>query len=88
MELNVNRVYDLHEIFNDINRMIILIYLYDKMSSGREISKNTGISLTIVNHHLEYLRDRKVIKKDNNLYNICDKYINKIIMHIKNYVIK
>jgi len=87
---SIQKMYQFYEIFNDFNRIRILICLNDEEKSVRQITRYTGLNKTIVLSQLEYLFNCKIIlqnkKEKTDKYKIADKsmlkIINDIIKHI------
>ena len=91
-EERVNRIYKLYDLFNDFNRVYILIELYNNELTVEELNERTNIKNIVIFHQLEYLINKKVVKKkvidEIEKYSIVDKTLNKVISNMKNYVIK
>ena len=89
-EISTQKLYSFYEIFNDFNRIRILICLNNKEMTISTISKMTKLNVTIVFSQLEYLSNYKIVKKikDKNkiTYKICDKYMVKVIDSIIKYI--
>lgn len=87
-----SKIYELYEIFNDYNRISILLNLYNEELTVQEIVKRTKLKHTIVFNNLEYLYQRKVLKKieiaNKVTYKISDKTLNKLIGKMTDYVKK
>lgn len=89
-EITTQKIYNFYEIFNDFNRIRILVCLNNEEMTIDKISKITKLNDTLIYSQLEYLRGYKIIQKikDENeiTYKICDKYILKIIDIIIKYI--
>lgn len=91
-EVKMHRVYKLYDIFNDFNRLSILIQLYNEELSIDEISERTNIKNIVIFHQLEYLISKKVVSKKEideiEKYEISDKTLSKLIGKMITYVTK
>ena len=91
-EVKIRKIYQLHDLFNDFNRLYILIELYKNELSVDEINEKTNIKPIVVFHELEFLVTKKIVEKieiqDDIKYKISDKVLEKFIGNIKNYVEK
>ena len=91
---NANKInlYNFYEIFNDFNRVRILINLKDKEKSIADISLETGLNKTIVFSQLQFLILNNAIIENKNkkttLYKIKNKNMIKIINDIVKYIEK
>ena len=89
-EISVEKIYNLYEIFNDFNRIRILVCLDGEEMTIGKISKITKLNVTTISSQLEYLRCYKIVKKiktENEItFKICDKYMLKIIDSIIKYI--
>ncbi len=88
--ISVQKIYSFYEIFNDFNRIRILVCLNNGEMTISKISRITKLNATTISSQLEYLRGYKIIKKmkDENkiTYKICDKYMLKVIDSIIKYI--
>lgn len=82
------KIYQLYDIFNDFNRLSILMQLYNDELTIEEINKRTNIKNIVIFHQLEYLCNKKVVVKTDDKYKIADKTLNKLIGKMINYVSK
>lgn len=86
------KIYQLYDIFNDFNRLSILMQLYDEELTINEINERTNIKNIVIFHQLEYLCNKKVVLKkvinNEEKYKIADKTLNKLIGKMINYVTK
>ena len=89
-EITIQKMYKFYEIFNDFNRIRILVCLNNEEMTIDKISKITKLNDTLIYTQLEYLRGYKIIKniKDENemRYKIYDKYMLKVIDSIIKYI--
>ena len=89
-EITIQKIYSFYEIFNDFNRIRILVCLNNEEMTIDKISKITKLNDTLIYSQLEYLRCYKIIKKikDENeiTYKICDKYMLRVIDSIIKYI--
>ena len=89
-EITIHKIYKFYEIFNDFNRIRILVCLNNEEMTIDKISKITKLNDTLISSQLEYLRGYKIIKniKDENemRYKIYDKYMLKVIDSIIKYI--
>lgn len=89
-EITTQQIYNFYEIFNDFNRIRILVCLHNEEMTIDKISKITKLNDTLIYTQLEYLRGYNIIKKitDENeiTYKICDKYMLKVIDSIIKYI--
>ena len=83
-------LYNFYEIFNDFNRVRILINLNDKEKSIDAITLETGLNETIVFSQLQFLILNNVIieNKKTSLYKVKNKNMVKIIGNIIKYIEK
>lgn len=90
MGSEVNKIYNLYEIFNDFNRLRILIAMYNLEYTSGDLSNIVGMSQISIMHQLEFLVDKRVVSKsksgDTIKYKISDKKFNKIVSQITNYL--
>ncbi len=84
-----SNIYNLYEIFNDFNRLRILIAIYDRECTIEDISNRINLNSISIIHQLEFLIERKVVSKlevDNTIkYKISNRKFNKIVNQIVNY---
>lgn len=89
-EVSVQKIYSFYEIFNDFNRIRILVCLNSEEMTIGKISKITKLNATTISSQLEYLRGYKIVikvKYENKItYKICDKYMLKVIDSIIKYI--
>lgn len=89
MGSEVNKIYNLYEIFMDFNRLRILVAIYGNECTSEELSDSINLNTISIMHQLEFLINKKVIAKleidDTIKYKISDKKFNKIINQIINY---
>lgn len=89
-EITIQKIYNFYEIFNDFNRIRILVCLNNEEMTIDKISEITKLNYTLIYSQLEYLRGYKIIKniKDENemRYKIYDKYMLKVIDSIIKYI--
>ena len=85
MNLELSKIYNLYEIFNDFNRVRVLVTMYNNSYTCNEITTNSNLKSIIVKHELDFLLKKKIISKIDNKYIISDKKFNKIINQIINY---
>lgn len=89
-EISMQKLYSFYEIFNDFNRIRILICLNNKEMTVSKLSKITKLNVTTIFSQLEYLCNYKTVKKikDENkiTYKICDKYMVKVIDSVIKYI--
>ena len=86
------KIYELYEIFNDYNRITILLNLYDSEITIEELVDKTKLNYAVVFNNIEYLCSSKVLRKkvtdEKAVYKINDKSLNRLIGKILNYVEK
>lgn len=84
---STSKIYKLYEILNDFNRIRILVSLYKKEKTLKEIKKEIKLSETVVLEQLNYLINSKIIKYQSNekIFKIVDKKIIKIIKAMLDY---
>lgn len=86
------KVYELYELFNDYNRITILLNLYNEEITVDDLVLKTNLNYAIVLNNIEYLCSSKVLKKkeidEKSLYEISDKTLNKLIGKMLKYVEK
>lgn len=89
MGSEVSKLYNLYEIFNDFNRLRIIVAMYNGEYTSDDLSNVIGMNSISVIHQLEFLVSKKVISKielDNTIkYKISDKRFDRIISQIINY---
>lgn len=89
-KINAQKLYNFYEIFNDFNRIRILVCLNSEEMTVDKISKITNLNVTTISSQLAYLRGYKIVKKINYeneiTYKICDKYMLKIIDSIIKFI--
>ena len=89
MGSEVSKLYNLYEIFNDFNRLRIIVAMYNGEYTSDDLSNVIGMNSISVIHQLEFLISKKVISKielDNTIkYKISDKRFDRIISQIINY---
>ena len=60
---------------SDVNRLTILLAVADHESSVTELTASTGLSQTLVSHHLKSLRDNGLVIATpvgrSNVYSLC-----------------
>ena len=90
MSSEVNKIYNLYEIFRDFNRLRILVAIYEKECTIKELSDSVNLNIISITHQLEFLIGKKVVTKlevdDITKYKLSDKRFNKIINQIINYI--
>ena len=90
MSSEVNKIYNLYEIFRDFNRLRILVAIYEKECTIKELSYSVNLNIISITHQLEFLISKKVVTKleveDITKYKLSDKRFNKIINQIINYI--
>ena len=86
MDLELSKIYNLYEIFNDFNRLRMLIIIYNNSYTYDEIISNTSIKSIIVKHELDFLIKKEIVKEVNDKYIICDRMFNKIVAQIITYI--
>lgn len=89
-EISVKKLFSFYDIFNDFNRIRILVCLNGEEMAVDKISKITELKVTTITSQLEYLCGYKIVKKikDGNKikYKICDKYMLKVIDSIIKFI--
>lgn len=89
MGSELSKIYNLYEIFNDFNRLRILVIMYNNECTCDDIVSITNLSLVSIMHQLEFLVSKKVVTKlevDGDIkYKISDKKFNRIVYQIVNY---
>ena len=92
MSSREGKTYELYEIFNDYNRLLILLNLYDEELSVEDLIARINLKKAIIYNQLEYLTSCKVLRKnvidEINYYKIQDKALNKLVGSMITYVKK
>lgn len=87
-ERSRQKIYNFYEIFNDFNRIRILINLNSTEKTLEEISKETGLKEAIVLTQLSYMNSYRIISQIESENKILFKISDKIMVKIVNDIIK
>lgn len=87
---SIRSVYNLYELFNDFNRIRILLYLNKEEKTLEDISSSLNLNKMTVMLHIEYLKSYNIVaeltNKKKTSYKIMDMGFLKIVNDMLNYI--